>query len=929
LVSGEYGASISASENGLLSVSGKTKKDSAINTTYLNYGALLQYCYTIVNKMGYESSPSAVVSYFGGQFLWGVNGSQEAGDGSQGDGDAIYLSTVQLEFGGFGSERLGDIDYVRIYRRHAYYQESEEGFSPFYLVKDRVYVGENAVGVIDGTPENEVGLEEKGYNIVGEDVVWLDNRLFISDGYIAPLQGAGGRGREAGELVCVIELDNTGGLGYINKVIPLSLEALEAEGKWFVASDVFYYKYIDVDGRTEVKRTYCDVGYIGLHIHYIYPNSIHRIYVVRCDEVVPTENNFDDFNKSLMVRDRWCSQVSDVDELDGNAGKVSRVRSTHNYGNLIPNIMVEIMSGFSRFSYPRISIQSPISFRANKWNDIKDSDSGYMVMCVNTDMLPDSNNWTWNRCNADESYDLYEKNLSNFILRFNRGTSRRAFYFAINRYVSVNDNGDRLRFITLFPSGQYTADDDRFQYNNIDNERWDCYRITNGSINTYAVNQLISYKENMTTSGNDKLMVVVSWDREKRQTDSKINISIKIWKFAVKYGISQLELMLGIFSFSVPYASLDSLTNIKYIMPIGAMGAVYVDGQHLDLQMLDDPRSLYNYFEIRDPLAQIGCYDGEVNKRVRVEKAIDHIRKGEGLLYYSNSDGSFNAMNYFNTRSDIQKIVTMPRVMADNQYNSLLVFYKDRIDTLLVDVASDGVMLNKNFVGNVYNQYIRYPEMCEIVGGELYFVSAEGLMRFGGRGMECLSRGVIRNEELVMRNGEAGFVQYVPDKMQVWYYFNKDCCIVYDLGRECFYKFKFEKELVKGFYVNGRNVFFTGDNEMCRYPGSEYVGDGRLVTKQYINRNKLKKIKTGGRLQVTGDSSDDGEETINVETESGFGSYFDWIIVRRKTYEGGEKIEPFDYSDSGVYVFGSGFKGDYEVEFFGLRRLDFVEIYNR
>jgi len=343
----------------------------------------------------------------------------------------------------------------------------------------------------------------------------------------------------------------------------------------------------------------------------------------------------------------------------------------------------------------------------------------------------------------------------------------------------------------------------------------------------------------------------------------------------------------------------------------GRFSNIYISTE--DPNDLDEYR--FNPLMIRNKYQRIGCWTQDYNNtKVRFESVQDHIRKGEGLLYYSGEDGNIKAGNYFNCRSDILKLVCAPLFMSDRQYNSLLVFYNDRIDRLVISKDSDGALLDRGVINNVYNQHIVCPSMCESVCGDLYFMSAEGIMRFNQSGVTCISKHIIPTERLACDEGS--FIQYIPDKRQIWFYFHKALCLVFDIDKQIFSIFKFNKDLVKG-YFKETNFWFTA-HDICRYPaGDKLLQDINAVdlsplcyvtSKRFSNKRKLKKIKTKSKFVLL------------------YARVYPNYIENPSYY----RTVGLPYRNDGVYVIEQpGFKGDLELLFIGVESLENVELWVR
>jgi hypothetical protein len=154
------------------------------------------------------------------------------------------------------------------------------------------------------------------------------------------------------------------------------------------------------------------------------------------------------------------------------------------------------------------------------------------------------------------------------------------------------------------------------------------------------------------------------------------------------------------------------------------------------------------------------------------------------------------------------------------------------------------------------------------------------------------------------------FVQFLPDKKQVWFYFLSELCLVLDLRSGKWYKFKFaNKEIAKGFFSSGNQLVVRehGNYYLSSYPSGNYTRSKSVVrTKKFLNVSKLKKVRTR--------------------------STFVRMKLYRETWKnriGMTLPIELEHNSEGIYVLMHGFKGSIEIEIEDAEKLDFFELFFR
>ena len=833
LVHGVY--TVQQPENALSVVSKSALQSSRGANTGLPFGSLLQYCYSFVDAEGKESRPSPVTSHFSDQFLYSENPDVS-------ERDRYLLRNVDLSF---NTNPVQSIKYINIYRRHALYSESYEGFSPFYLI-DRIDVRDENYS--DMCQENEILLRETGYLIKGDDIVYLDNSLFISSGE-KPLEFG-----VSGEFIQEIRINNSSGKGWVNKlfrmrIIPTEHKVIYDE----LVHNINQLRFIDFDMNTTLEVYRGDSFNIYLKIPYIYPNSSHSIFVLK-NSPNDSWKNINALEYEPMVKNADCimclgsESFSDdlYDKINNDAINIKTVEN-----NLV-------------IPFPELENTSPRY-------------PGTLFMTTAQD---------WLKCSkaGNFGYTTFQS-----IFGINPGHNDHGDIDPFE--VRFDLNFENINFITVFDVRIYASD----LKEGLELRLYG----TRGSSHWDGGTKIIDIPLNDSLIGT-AFLTTLTWEK----IDSKINIKVYFWLNRANYILYPYVL-----EYTVNEVNSADILEIKCRSFASYIGNLYIS---IDEFIKDEGQAFlnHNHYLIAEDRYMIG---GVNNKKITFHDPEVCYAPGLGMLYYSDHNMGFPALNYISTRSKILRLCQAPLFLESGYFNSLLIFYKDRIDRLVVQKDFSGVLLDKNLVSNTFNTYLASPDMLENVDGSVYFVSPEGVMRFSQEGLENLSREVVSfNTEVERIKGFAtyadtdvrpdSFIQYLPDKKQIWFYFHMGFCLVYDLYRGIFYEFHFNLDMKKGFWMD-KNVLFT-ENSMFEYdPDRELLSIGGTVkSKKFLNKAKLKKIKTKSVFH-----------TMTVSFENKFG----------------KKEKRFAYNDSGIYILEAGFKGDITLIFTGVDRLDRLELYFR
>ena len=903
-----------------LIVTAKEKQsDNISGTTALPYGSLLQYCYTYEDAEGKESKPSSISSYFAYQFLW----------------DNLYTKEVVLTIPGFLSDNplinseINKIKKIRIYRRDAKYTESEEGFSSFYLVGsvDNPSVKNDLSDWKDIAQTNVIQLEEADYQIKGDEIIHLDDSMFVSGGIKDAEFSVDG-----GKLFKEIRINNTNGKGWINKVLCFEVDD-DVMKEYLNSSSFTKCKFIDMDTRTELiaqKFNHINKLFVYVYLPYIYPRVYHSIYFfVDCDNDSISNNqilNRDGISIENMVRDINCNQCmgseyidistkSDteetVDKKNYRFGKVID-ENTSLYEHIEEDIFVKELIG-SNYTDKKIFVYSKTGNNSVEFSH----NSCYFRNC-SAYVCKQSTHHTHQRdgeyaCEFDRFPDICANlNNANMCIRQNPNggdisitnsdynTGYVSFTCVAKKPYNSNNLNKTFDFmLSLFhhtTSRKYSL-----QIQSISNGL-KISIINNSGSTTHTKTFDIDYSD-ITTHN-----IVVSWKYISSVTNSP-TVSYIDFNIYVMYLNRNVDCETVSHyhrcNLTTNGVTVDSKLEGMSYKPTNKIGNIYIE--------LGKTISVNNAFALHNPLIippsyNIGCVDGK-NQNISIHDIDDSYRPGLGMLYFSNHKRQFLPQDYINTRSEILKMLPAPLFLESDHHNTILLFMKDRIDRVLLKKDTNGVLLDKRMIGNVYNQYVRYPNMAELVEGDAYFISAEGIMRFSQNGIHSLSQNVIDLKKLTDGRDveKEGFIQYIPDKKQVWFCFgwngSNTLCLVYDLRHGVFYKFLFGRRFSKGFF-DGKNFFMGSDNTLLEYPRkSSAKGIGRVVTKKFKNSAKLKKILTKSKF---------GEMTVRGT-----------IDLRREKI----RVNKFTYSPNGVYILDSGFRGDLEFEFTQVEVLDGMELW--
>jgi hypothetical protein len=174
------------------------------------------------------------------------------------------------------------------------------------------------------------------------------------------------------------------------------------------------------------------------------------------------------------------------------------------------------------------------------------------------------------------------------------------------------------------------------------------------------------------------------------------------------------------------------------------------------------------------------------------------------------------------------------------------------------------------------------------------------------------------NCKLIIDLCDNGFVQYLPDKKQIWFCFHIDFCLVYDLHRGVWFRFSFtgsRGRLING-YFSGCNKFFF-DRGVCSisdYPSSKYTDAvSRVRTRKFLGKSKIIYVRTLSKFDSF------RIKYQNIRMIKWAGANYDDIPYGHSPY--------YRCRRDGIYMQGPGLKGDMEFEFDNVEMIDKIELF--
>ena len=939
-----------------LTVQSKTRVSHSENSTLMPFGCLLQYCYTYEDSEGKESKPSPTVSYFKEQFLW----------------EGSFIKNVLLKTGA-SPVPTSNIKYINIYRRHSEYSESLEGFTDFYFVA-RIKITNKEH--IDDASENVIRLELADYRIKGDEVVYLDNTLFVSGGIKEPDFIVDGL------FVQEIVFSNNTGKHLVNKVILLEVLKDDVLFKYLNSAnyDRNRVRFVDMDTRTPLRvciysSTNTSVLLL-LEVPYLYPFENSVFFIVDCvsDSSYWIEPN--DFSTEIMVKNINVSccigseyyHEGNLQEFTGTkynctvcngtgwwltgcvycngTGKIFRPCTFCNDGlPPLPGVTLppcefcgdeggfytnckecngtgKVIGGICQTcSYTNESLEPTVQWRLWVLEQLSQkAHFNKLKMGIGATYLFDS------RFNEGFLYFSHyvKNNLYPVLIPYKTDFLKFQSHNLTDNRGDYTSNVGYLTFSGIMRNGENNSGDIdlRISFKFDGNERW--YGVTNRNwsntrnwVHIYCNGQ---NSANLYTGVAEKsfevhrsiqyyYFITISWKYENKRLTFTTYIFLKDY-FA--NSVTRIEP----YSYTTHYLDWsDRISTSKHLIYGNFTRCYEATDKYIDNEQ--EAFALHNHLQIADPNHYIG-YNGTTNKNVLFREPEDQYRQGLGMLYFSNERMQFLPLNYVSTRAKILKMIASPVFLETDYYNSLLLFSRDRVDRLLIHRDDKGVFLNKGLVNNLYNTFIKYPDMIEQVEGNVYFVSEEGLMRFSQNGIECISGDVIDINRYQQFFNENSFIQYIPDKKQIWFYANGMNIFVYDLKRGVFYKFIYGSDLIKGFFSD-KSKFFrrlpNGNQLFVSYPASSSVSSdvAMVKSKLFMNKSKMKRIRTRSRF---------GKMFVRFRQPRP-------APVSTPSWDGNWRTLEYNYNEKGVYILPHGAKGDFEIEFHYVDALDFMELYFR
>lgn len=808
------------------------KRSSYEDYTGLPFGAILQYCFTFEDDEGNESAHSPITTYTAGQFLFKekINNT---------DTDYIYwLKSVALN-GLALPVNTTRIKYINVYRRHTLYAGSEEGFTNFYKVK-RILTDSDKFN--DSYAQTEIALEDNDYKIKGDDIAFIDNTIFVANGIKDVYFSIDGT------LQAKIILDNPSTKAYINKIIKIYISPTNILYQYLTAN-VSNIRLMDMDKQTPL-RVSTDTNEFGnlflfIEIPYLYANSQHTIYFLT-DCVLPNQTwNSYEYGKICESDYKgWLETIIKPDNLvlDQNCLECSGSSKwpySELYTKIFPFSIYNVEPGMYCFDTPELGTYYELPHF-----DINNATiSGYDPGFAPANQISDKGYLRFQFKKAITGTNPF--NIFQFKHTYNDGN---VLTVSIDCKVS-GDPPNRIKYISL-----------SYKLNTGDWQEQEVLRLVEDELCKYQF--LFTWSSTYSSSGVTRL----GYCYIKKFKDGVVTTNSPI---ALGFGGSPTSELTG-----------SEYKIGRYLCGLYYSANVYVDTPELAYQLLNHICTSGSSY-----IGSVFIKDEWSNVNIEIKRIDEDFSQNRGLLYYSNEKMQFPPLNYVALRHEILRIVPAPFSNDSDSYNSLLIFGKQNIDRLIIKKDFDGVLLNRNVIAELYNYYIKYPNLIEQIGSSLYWVSEQGIVCFNQNGVDNITEGRISFLKSITAN-DYSFIQYLPDKNQIWFVFSNNYILVYDLKFKVWYKFVESNSIIRGFY-NGANIFFDRSGNKFSYPSQTNTpGESKFKTKLFKNIFKLRKVLTKA---VFGSM---GIEYKNADTQGSVSN---------------------NYSSTNRYTLPQGIKGDFSI----------------
>lgn len=838
----EHGVYNVTQPNLFLGINKKIETNIVNGSTLLPFGVTVQYCYTFENDEGMESRPSPVLTYKMNQFLFEDNTDENA------DIYEMYLQSIQAEI---TFQTADNIKYINIYRRHVIYHYDVGGYSPFYKTKR---LKASTTNFYDSSEQNVITLEDQSYLIKGDDILFVDNMLFVANGFKDLdfiIQG---------KYTKKITINNDSARGIVNPLICINLTDTGLIALLEKEEARPLIRIIDMDMSTPCKAHYIKENKnLYIEIPYIYPSSTHYLYILQDCELPTTWANetygnikIDDLENFVLtcistepvIRDADCDQCTGNDLFRNNPAKLSGIRNQD-----IQTIEDDYYYAEDKETSNVLSLASK-KIRLLKEFPLKKQTRGYMLAQFYLDSNTPADNVLFqitNEYTRDKRYKIwlhYDTNDSHVKLSA-RSLHDQSYTFDSTLFL-VESNYLATQIIFSWDT-QYIGDYTRslkIHYRN--------YTLSGlTQINTYNFSYPLFWTLQDTDIISSKALVYKA---------DLCNLYIDSNKFVTLDSTAE-------FLLNTPYLFLNIVTSRS------SSGEEY-DG--------------FNY-TLEGDVGAGGGNDNEITNR-------------RGLLYYSDEKMSFPPLNYIDTRKNIKRIVSAPLFLSDDLYNSIMIFNDDRIDRFVVKKDFEGALLSKNIISHLENNQLKYSHMIGKASDKLYWLCNEGIMELSGEGIKNITEYIINLKSLYAEINEYSFIQYLPDKEQVWIV-TKNTILIYDLNRGIFSKMTVSDNYIKqGYFKNNNSVFISSDTKRLSYPSSiNTISNSKILSKKYNSNAHIKKIRTKSKFS-----------TIKV------------YYSNRKS--SGSETLTYD-SQTDTYVLPQGIKGDMTLEINNPETLEKLELF--
>ena len=307
-------------ESPINSINILTEPTVAYNTTSgtgLYYGSIVGYCYTLMDKFGGETAPSAVKYNTYWNFLREVT---DVTDESEYYNKIVLSNLTDDNIDTDTSVLAGDVEFINIYRSDGKYTQSIEGMTPFYKIAT---ISSNTIAFDDNVPSpitpKLITTDNNNAGVRSDVIASTGGKVFT--GNSEPTQF----GQYGCNEFLEIKVTNNNSRNYVSRTVVFKItngDLVDMNFSVPVFATTTNYRIFTSDRRTACRGYYEIIdsanAYITVVIPYIQASTITTLYLGVShtpNGLVPLTSGDSDFNTGEFHEIGTSTDLGDDDFL--------------------------------------------------------------------------------------------------------------------------------------------------------------------------------------------------------------------------------------------------------------------------------------------------------------------------------------------------------------------------------------------------------------------------------------------------------------------------------------------------------------------------------------------------------------------------------------------------------------------------------------